>query len=181
MREPAESGPSSGRFELGLTRTNEPVPAPIESIRTSGMFSRKRAMSGVWRDLEAPVGDQRDVERGAADVRAEHVVAFPSAARAPARPRRRRSGPETSVRASSCASIETVPPWAAITRSSKAAPLALGHLAHRLQRRARRLGGVGLDHRRVQPRQVAPHRVQLGGEEHRHRAVEPASPPSPRR
>ena len=48
IREPAESGPSSGRFEFGLTRTNEPVPAPIESIRTSGMFSTKRAMSGVW-------------------------------------------------------------------------------------------------------------------------------------
>ena len=47
IREPAESGPSSGRLEFGLTRTNDPVPAPIESIRTSGMFSMKRAMSGV--------------------------------------------------------------------------------------------------------------------------------------
>ena len=47
IREPAESGPSSGRLEFGLTRTNEPVPAPIESILTSGMLSMKRAMSGV--------------------------------------------------------------------------------------------------------------------------------------
>ena len=30
-----------------MTRTNEPVPAPIESILTSGMLSMKRAMSGV--------------------------------------------------------------------------------------------------------------------------------------
>jgi hypothetical protein len=34
-------------LEFGLTRTNEPVPAPIESMRTSGMLSMKRAMSGV--------------------------------------------------------------------------------------------------------------------------------------
>ena len=47
IREPALSGPSSGRFEFGFTRTNDPVPAPSESIRTSGMLSRKRAMSGV--------------------------------------------------------------------------------------------------------------------------------------
>ena len=48
IADPAESGPSSGRFEFGLMRTKEPVPAPIESIFSSGIFSRKRAMSGVW-------------------------------------------------------------------------------------------------------------------------------------
>lgn len=46
-RAPAESGPSSGRLEFGFTRTNEPVPAPIESIFTSGVLRTKRAMSGV--------------------------------------------------------------------------------------------------------------------------------------
>ena len=35
-------------------RTNEPVPAPIESTCTSGRFSRKRPMSGIWRMLNSP-------------------------------------------------------------------------------------------------------------------------------
>ena len=47
IREPAESGPSSGRLEFGLIRTNEPVPAPIESTRIIGRFRTKRPNSGV--------------------------------------------------------------------------------------------------------------------------------------
>ncbi len=44
---PAESGPISGRRALGSIRTNEPQPAPTESICTSGMFSMNFATSGV--------------------------------------------------------------------------------------------------------------------------------------
>jgi hypothetical protein len=35
-------------------RTNEPVPAPIESTWTRGMLSRKRPTSGTWRIANSP-------------------------------------------------------------------------------------------------------------------------------
>ena len=54
-------------------RTNEPVPAPIESTCTSGRLSMKRADVGRLLDVELAVGDQRDVEARAADVGADDV------------------------------------------------------------------------------------------------------------
>ena len=51
---PADADPRAGRVgaelgpvEFGSMRTKEPQPAPTESILTSGMLSRNRAMSGV--------------------------------------------------------------------------------------------------------------------------------------
>jgi len=35
-------------------RTKEPVPAPIESTWTSGMLSRNRPTSGIWRIANSP-------------------------------------------------------------------------------------------------------------------------------
>ena len=57
----------------------------------------------------------------------------------------------------------------------EAGPGLLGLIAHRLQRAARGLGGVGLDQGRVQPRQVAAQRVELRGEEDRDLPVEAAA------
>ncbi len=48
----------------------------------------------------------------------------------------------------------------------------LGLLAHSLQGPPRGLRGVGLDQGRVEPRQVAAHRVELRGDEDRHLPVE---------
>ncbi len=124
MREPAESGPSSGRLEFGFTLTNEPVPAPIESIRTSGMFSTKRAMSGVWVISKRPSvisAMSKEVPPMSVHSTLSRPIRWASAWPPTTPP----IGPETSVRASSLASIEIVPPWAAITRSSKPAPLLL--------------------------------------------------------
>ena len=120
MFEPAESGPSSGRLEFGLTRTKEPVPAPIESIFTSGMFSTKRAMSGVGVISKRPsVISAMSKLVPPMSVQSTLGSSIRSASAWP--PTTPPIGPETSVRASSFASIEIVPPWAAITRSSKPA------------------------------------------------------------
>ncbi len=124
MREPAESGPSSGRLEFGFTLTKEPVPAPIESIRTSGMFRTKRAMSGVWVISKRPSvisATSKEVPPMSVQSTLARSICWASAWPPTTPP----IGPETSVRASSLASIEIVPPWAAMTRSSKPAPLRL--------------------------------------------------------
>ena len=121
IRAPAESGPSSGRFEFGLTRTNEPVPAPIESIRTSGMLSMKRAMSGVGVMSKRPsVISAMSNEVPPMSVQRTFASFIRSASAWP--PTTPPIGPETSVVASSFASIEIVPPCEAMTRSSNAAP-----------------------------------------------------------
>ena len=142
-------------------RTNEPVPAPIESIWTSGMLSMKRAMSGVGVISKRPsvisaMSKQvppMSVQRTFGELRSARASAWP--------PTTPPIGPETSVVASSFASIEIVPPCAAITRSSNAGARLLGLVADLLQRAARGLGGVGLDQGRVEPREVAAQRVEL--------------------
>ncbi len=104
-------------------RTNDPVPAPIESTCTSGRLSRKRPMSGVWRIWKSP----SVIRAMSNDVppMSVHTMFFEASSicsaryRAPITPP---IGPEMSVRASCLASIEIVPPWAAITRRSKPAP-----------------------------------------------------------
>ncbi len=124
IRDPAESGPSSGLPEFGFTRTNEPVPAPIESIRTSGMLSMKRAMSGVGVISKRP-------SVISAMSKLVPPMSVQSRLRSPIRsasawpPTTPPIGPETSVVASSFASIEIVPPCEAITRSSNRAPARL--------------------------------------------------------
>ena len=132
IRAPAESGPSSGRPELGSTRTNEPVPAPIESICTSGRLRTKRAMSGV-----CVISKRPSVIRAMSklvppmSVHSMLSLADPLGQRVP--PTTPPIGPEIRVRASSLASIEIVPPCAAMTRRSKSAPALLGLVAHLLE------------------------------------------------
>ncbi len=173
IRDPAESGPSSGRLELGLTRTNEPVPAPIESIRTSGMFRTKRAMSGVWVISKRPSvisAMSKDVPPMSVQSTLRRPILCASACPPTTPP----TGPETSVRPSSLASIETVPPWAAITRSSNGAPFALvtSRTAFNVAREgSAAYASITVEFSRGRSR---PHRIQLGGEEDGDRSVDPA-------
>ncbi len=121
MRAPAESGPSSGRPEFGFTRTNDPVPAPIESILTSGMLSMNRAMSGVGVISNRPSVISA-MSNDVPPMSVQSTFGSPSRSAIPWPPTTPPIGPETRVRASSRASIEIVPPWEAITRRSKPAP-----------------------------------------------------------
>ncbi len=110
---PAESGPSSGRPELGSMRTNEPVPAPIESTWTSGRLRMKRPKSGVgviWNSPSVISAMSKEVP----PISVQTTFGRPSFSaryRAPMTPP---IGPEISVRASSRASTEIVPPCAAM-------------------------------------------------------------------
>ncbi len=124
IRDPAESGPSSGRLEFGFTRTNDPVPAPIESIRTSGMFSTNLAMSGVWVISKRPSVISA-MSNEVPPMSVHRTLRNPIRCASACPPTTPPTGPETSVRPSSLASIEIVPPCAAMTRSSKGAPCAL--------------------------------------------------------
>ncbi len=111
-------------MEFGLTRTKEPVPAPIESILTSGIASRKRATSGVWVISNRPsVISAMSKEVPPMSVQSTFGRSITPASWLP--PTTPPIGPETSVLASSLASIEIVPPCEAITRSSKPAPARL--------------------------------------------------------
>ena len=124
IRAPAESGPSSGRPEFGFTRTNDPVPAPIESMRTSGMFSMNRAMSGVG-VISNRLSVIRAMSNEVPPMSVQSTLRSPRRSASAAPPTTPPIGPETSVRASSFASIDTVPPCEAITLSSKPAPASL--------------------------------------------------------
>ena len=123
-------------------------------------------MSGRRRDLEPPVGDQRDVERGAADVGAERVrdpepLGDPlTAHHAADRPGHQRSRQLPGLDRDRAAVRGHHP-------QLEAGAGLLGLVADRLQRAARGLGRVGLDQGRVEPRQVAALRIELRGEEHR--------------
>ena len=168
---PAESGPSSGRPEFGFD-AHERAGAGADRVDLDQRHVEHEAGDVRGRgDLEAPVGDQRDVERRAADVGAEHVrqpepLGEPLAADDAAD----RAGDERSSPAR-FASIEIVPPWEAITRSSKPAPASFVWSRTALQAAARGLGRVGLDQGGVQAREVAAQRVELRGEEDGHLAI----------
>jgi hypothetical protein len=93
----------------------------MESILTSGMASTKRAMSGVGVISKRPSVSSA-MSKLVPPMSVQSTLGS-SIARASAWPPTTPPiGPDTSVRASSRASIEIVPPWAAITRSSKPAP-----------------------------------------------------------
>ena len=107
-----------------MTRTKDPVPAPIESILTSGMLSMKRAMSGVGVISNRPSVISA-MSNEVPPMSVQSAFGIPRRSAIPWPPTTPPIGPETSVRASSLASIEIVPPCEAITRSSKAAPASL--------------------------------------------------------
>jgi hypothetical protein len=77
-----------------------------------GVISKRPSVSRAMSKLVPPMSVQRTFGR-------------PSSRASACPPTTPPIGPETSVRASSRASIEMVPPCAAITRSSKPAPLSL--------------------------------------------------------
>lgn len=121
-------------------------------------------------DRVLAVGDQRDVEARAADVGAHAVaqaellgqVACPDHAADRSRDQRARELARVDRdRAAVRGHDPQVEGGARLAR----------HAAHLLQLLARGLGRVGLDQRGVQAREVAPHRVELGGQEHRAVAV----------
>ena len=178
---PADADPRAGRVrpELGPARVrvdaHERAGAGADRVDLDQRHVEHEA-GDVRRlgDLEPAVGDQRDVEAGAADVGAEDVRELHPLGELRGRRRRRRSAPRPASAPAPCASIEIVPPCEAMTRSSKPAPASFVSLADRLQRAARGLGRVGLDQGRVEPREVAAHRVELRGEEDRHLAVRSA-------
>ena len=124
---PADADPRAGRVgaELGPVRVrvdaDERAGPGADRVDPDQRHVEHEAGDVRGRgDLEAPVGDQRDVERGAADVGAEDVRELHPLAPAPGRRRRRRSDRRRASSRAPCASIEIVPPCEAITRSSNA-------------------------------------------------------------
>ena len=88
------------------------------------MLSVKRAMSGVGVISKRPsviIAMSNDVP----PMSVQRAFGIPSRSAIPCPPTTPPIGPDTSVRASSFASIEIVPPCEAITRSSKPAPARL--------------------------------------------------------
>ena len=97
---PAHADPRPGRVgaELGPVRVrvdaHERAGAGAERVDPDERHVEHEAGDvGRRRDVEAPVGDQRDVERGARRCRCRGRSAAPGARRAPGRRRRRRSAP----------------------------------------------------------------------------------------
>ena len=112
-------------------RTNEPQPAPIESILTSGMLSTKRAMSGVGVTSKRPsVISAMSKQVPPMSVQSTFGRPMRSASHCAADDAADRPGDQRACRAR-LASIEIVPPCEAITRSSKPAPCFARAVAHR--------------------------------------------------
>ena len=121
----------------------------------------------------ALVHQQRHVERRAADVGAEHV-AQADLVRKPARPDDAADRPGDERRRE----LVSVDRDGSTVRGHhpqlEARAGSLGAFTHGAQRAPRRLGRVALDDGGVEAREVAPHRVELGGDEERDLAVERA-------
>ena len=162
---PAESGPELGPARVGVD-AHERARAGADRVDLHQRQVEDEAPDvGRLADLELAVGDQGDVEARAADVGADDVAVVASSSwsaryRAPITPP---IGPgDQRARELACASIEIVPPCAAMIAQVEAGAGVARDVAHALELLAAGLGGVGLDQRRVQPREVAPHRIQLG-------------------
>ena len=85
------------------------------------MLSMNRAMSGVGVISKRP-SVIRAMSNEVPPISVQRAFGTASRSAIPWPPTTPPMGPETRVRASSLASIEIVPPWEAITRSSKPAP-----------------------------------------------------------